>query len=159
MVPGNHKSHKWIRFKKVLVVWSLSGVTLNKRSVTIIHRLLESPHPWSRWVSHCDDHVGNLKQQQSHKKEVLPVLTWTGTGYPMKISYVKILLILNLVPDSLTIQVRSLKGLFSRPKKISKNICFFLYFSCFVKMCLCRKSALKRIGRSGEREREGNQCD
>ena len=74
----------------------------------------------------------------------------------MKISYVKILLILNLVPDSLTTEVHSPKGLFSRSKKVSKNTC---YFSCFVKMCLCRKSALKRIGRSGEREREGNQCD
>ena len=121
------KSYKWIRFKKVLVVWSLSGVTLNKRSVTIIHRLLESPHPWSRWVSHCDDHVGNLKQQQLHKKEVLPVLTWTGTGYPMKISYVKILLILNLVPDYWTIQVRSLKGPFSRSKKVSKNTYYFSF--------------------------------
>ena len=68
----------------------------------------------------------------------------------MKISYVKILLILNLVPDSLTIQVHSLKGLFSRSKKVSKT---------FVKTCLCGKSELKRIGRSGEREREGNQCD
>ena len=106
------------------MVWSLSGVTLTRKCY---HYPLTSPEPiplvegsQPLWRPRRQP-----KTKQLHKKEVLPVLTWTGTGYPMKISFVKILLILNLVPDSLTIQVHSLKGLFLGQKRFLKILVIF----------------------------------